>query len=162
MIDGALGLSNSSDKLIKESMTPDELIALADVVAKYGGRYSAFVRGNKKEIQTAIRETVRVSKEANIPTDIVNIEPTDKSFFGHIEQIINSIDKSRATGVLMTMTQSPYLARRNESGLGTTSNMEENDIIFLFKTNWTDSNRSFDLLPYFLIFISNFFLILLA
>ena len=88
MIDGALGLSNSSDKLIKESMTPDELIALADVVAKYGGRYSAFVRGNKKEIQTAIRETVRVSKEANIPTDIVNLEVTDESFFGKIEEII--------------------------------------------------------------------------
>ena len=136
MLDGALGLSNSFSKLNRSSMTLNELIGLASVVANHGGIYSAYIRGNKKEIQSAIKETVRISKEANIPTDIVNIEPTDKSFFGHIEQIINSIDKSRATGVLMTMTQSPYLARRNESGLGTTSNMEENDIIFLFKTNW--------------------------
>lgn len=135
MIDGALGLSNSSDKLIKESMTPDELIALADVVAKYGGRYSAFVRGNKKEIQTAIRETVRVSKEANIPTDIVNLEVTDESFFGKIEEIIKVLDKHRESVELLTMTQAPYLARRDDAS-GVPSEMQEKDVIFVLKLDW--------------------------
>ena len=147
MVDGALGLSNSFSKLIKESMTPNELIVLAGVVAKYGGIYSAYIRGKKKELQSAIKETVRISNEANIPTDIINLEFTDESFIGQAEQIIKIIDKYRATGVLMTMTQSPYLAEKDESGLGIISHVQEQNVISVLKVDWVSigsGGKSFD------------------
>jgi N-acyl-D-amino-acid deacylase len=53
----------------------DEIVALARVVARYGGLYASHIRGERETILEAVAEAIHVGREAGVPVQISHNAP---------------------------------------------------------------------------------------
>ncbi len=53
----------------------DEIIALCEVVAQYGGLYASHIRGERETILEAVTEAIRIGREAGVPVQISHNAP---------------------------------------------------------------------------------------
>ncbi|KPK91690.1 MAG: hypothetical protein AMJ88_12905 [Anaerolineae bacterium SM23_ 63] len=53
----------------------DEIIALCEVVAQYGGLYASHIRGERETILEAVAEAIRIGREAGVPVQISHNAP---------------------------------------------------------------------------------------
>jgi len=57
---------------------PEELVALASVVAKYGGFYASHVRNETDTVFDAWREAIDVGRKAHVPVEISHFKLASK------------------------------------------------------------------------------------
>ena len=112
---GALGLSTGLAYLPGIYADTDEIIALASVVARYGGIYASHIRDQKLRITEAIQEAIEVGEKNSIPVQISHIKLADDAVWGQIERITQPIEEARGRGIEVTIDQYPYTA--TSSGL---------------------------------------------
>jgi N-acyl-D-amino-acid deacylase len=53
----------------------DEIIALCEVVARYGGLYASHIRGERETILEAVAEAIQIGREAGVPVQISHNAP---------------------------------------------------------------------------------------
>ena len=119
MEEGAMGLSTS---LIYPPATfagTEELIALAKIASGYGGIYITHMRSEGDFILSALNETIRISKEANIPAEIYHLKVNLSRNWNRIDTMLAKIDSARNAGVPLTANMYPYTA----SGTGLSSRL---------------------------------------
>lgn len=119
MEEGAMGLGTSLIYAPATYATTEELIALAKVASAYGGMYITHMRSEGDFILSAINETIRISKEANIPAEIYHLKINLSRNWDKIDSVLGKIDSARNTGVPLTANMYPYTA----SGTGLTSRL---------------------------------------
>ena len=88
----------------------DEIIAMAKVVAKYGGYYGTHIGGEGEQVMEELDKAIRVAEEAKIPVHIYHIKVRGKNNFGKIKEVIKKIEAARARGLDITANQYPYTA----------------------------------------------------
>jgi N-acyl-D-amino-acid deacylase len=110
MQDGAVGVSTSLQYAPAPYAKTDELIALAQEAAKYGGIYATHMRSEGDAEPAAIDEAVRIGREAHIPVEIWHLKAAGKSNWGHMPQIVAQIEKARASGVDISANTYAYTA----------------------------------------------------
>lgn len=110
MEDGAMGLSTSLIYPPATFASTDELIALATVASGYGGLYITHMRSEGDFIFEAIDETIRISKEANIPAEIYHLKLNLPRNWGKVDSVLQKIDSARNAGVPLTANMYPYTA----------------------------------------------------
>ena len=91
----------------------DEMIAMAKVVAKYGGYYGTHVGGEGEQINEELDKAIRIAEEAGIPVHIYHIKVRGKNNFGKVKDVIKKIDGARARGLDITANQYPYTAMQH-------------------------------------------------
>src|ERR1044071_8473259 len=91
----------------------DEMIAMAKVVAKYGGYYGTHVGGEGEQINEEIDKAIRIAEETGIPVHIYHIKVRGKNNFGKVKDVIKKIDGARARGLDITANQYPYTAMQH-------------------------------------------------
>ncbi len=110
MNEGAFGLSSGLEYDAGFMATTEEMIALSKVAAKHGGIYMTHMRDEEEGVLNAIRESIRIGKEAKIPVQISHIKMGNSSVWGKSAEAVAIIDEARKAGQDVTADAYPYTA----------------------------------------------------
>lgn len=111
MDEGAFGLSTGLYYAPQSYAKTEEVIELAKVAATKGGIYDTHMRDENSYsigLLGAIRETIRIGREAHIPIHISHIKALGPEVWGQSKQAIELIRKARAERIDATACQYPY------------------------------------------------------
>src|SRR5882762_9753118 len=110
MKDGALGVSSALIYPPNIFAKTDELIALAQVAAKYGGLYATHMRSEGASEMPALAEAIRIGREAKLPVEIFHLKVSGKPRWGNMKNIVAAIQLARDSGLDITADMYPYPA----------------------------------------------------
>jgi N-acyl-D-amino-acid deacylase len=113
MLDGAVGVSTSLIYPPAPYAKTEELIALASEASRLGGVYATHMRTEGNGILAALDETVRISREANIPVEIWHLKVAGKQNWGRMPEVIAKINAARKQGVDLAADTYAYTAWGN-------------------------------------------------
>jgi N-acyl-D-amino-acid deacylase len=110
MRDGAVGVSTSLQYPPAPYAKTQELIALAQEAARYGGIYATHLRSEGDSILPALDEAIRIGREARIPVEIWHLKVAGKSNWGRMPLVVAKIDSARRAGVDLAADTYAYTA----------------------------------------------------
>jgi N-acyl-D-amino-acid deacylase len=110
MRDGAWGMSTGLIYVPSVYASTDELIELAKVVASHGGIYASHIRGEGRELLTAVNEAMQIGESAKLPVHISHFKASGSENWGTIRQAVALIETARRKGRAITADQYPYTA----------------------------------------------------
>ncbi|MCI0570866.1 MAG: D-aminoacylase [Myxococcaceae bacterium] len=113
MEEGALGLSSSLIYVPDRYASTEELIALAQVVARYGGTYTTHQRDEGEGIDASLDEVFRIAREADIPADVYHLKTGGKRAWGRMPSVLKRLEAARASGLDVAANQYPWTASSN-------------------------------------------------
>lgn len=105
---GALGLSAGLEYDPGIYSDTAEVLALAQVAATAGGRFSSHVRSEDRWFEAAIDEIILIGRETGMPVQISHIKLAMKRLWGSADELIAKLDAARADGVQITADIYPY------------------------------------------------------
>lgn len=113
MRDGAFGMSTG---LIYPpgvySQTP-ELIALAEVVARFGGIYASHIRGESEiliGLINAVKEAIEIGERGKLPVQISHHKASGEAHWGKVRHTLKLMEAARDSGVDVFCDVYPYTA----------------------------------------------------
>ena len=110
MEDGALGVSSA---LIYQPGTyaqTDELVALAEVAARYHGIYISHIRNEGDREIEAIDELISIARRAKIPAEIYHLKESGEKNWSRLPDVIRKVEEARAAGLQITADMYTYTA----------------------------------------------------
>src|SRR5687768_52821 len=110
MKDGAVGLSTRLIYLPGNYAKTDEIIKLARVVSRHGGIYATHMRSEGEFIADAIRESIQIGEQANLPVEISHFKISTKKMWGQTPMTIGLVRSARERGLAVTVDQYAYTA----------------------------------------------------
>jgi len=110
MMEGAVGVSTSLQYAPAPYASTEELIALAQEGARFGGIYATHLRSEGDAIIPALDEAIRIGREAAIPVEVWHLKAAGKSNWGRMPEIVARIEKARQAGVDITADTYAYPA----------------------------------------------------
>ena len=110
MEEGALGLSTGLFYVPGAFTSTEEIVALAEVVARYGGIYISHMRDEAQGLLDSVRETIRIGEDAGVPVQITHHKALGREAWGQSTESLALVDAARARGVDVTIDQYPYTA----------------------------------------------------
>ena len=113
MRQGAFGLGSALVYPPGRYATTEELVALAQADAGWGGIYATHMRDEEDGVLEALEEAIRIGQGARIPVNIWHLKVTGKRNFGRMVEVVKRIDRARAEGVDIAANVYPYLAGMN-------------------------------------------------
>jgi N-acyl-D-amino-acid deacylase len=111
MEEGAFGLSSGLFYTPGIWSTTEEVIALAEVTASYGGVYSSHIRDEADYnigVVAAVDEVIRIAREAGVTGVVSHVKALGPNVWGTSEQVVASIEAARAAGVDVWADQYAY------------------------------------------------------
>jgi N-acyl-D-aspartate/D-glutamate deacylase len=99
--------------------TTEEVIEMAKVAARQGGIYDTHLRDESSYtvgLLGAIRETIRIGREAGMPVHISHIKALGTDVWGRSDSAIAIIEAAQAGGQKVTANQYPYTASGSSVG----------------------------------------------
>ncbi|MDB4898001.1 MAG: hypothetical protein JWN15_4263, partial [Firmicutes bacterium] len=85
-----------------------ELVALCQVVKRYGGFYSTHLRNEADDLVAAVDEALTIGREAGVPVQLSHHKVMGEKNWGIIDHTLGMADKARADGHDVTLDQYPY------------------------------------------------------
>jgi dihydroorotase/N-acyl-D-amino-acid deacylase len=113
MRDGALGLSSSLQYVPDGFASTDELVALAEVAARFGGLYLTHQRSESGRIDASLDEVAAVAERARIPAEIWHLKTAYSPNWGRMPAVLQRIAAMRARGLDVTANIYPYTRASN-------------------------------------------------
>lgn len=110
MRDGAWGMSTGLIYVPSVYADTEELIELAKVTATHGGIYASHIRGEGRDLLTAVQEAVRIGETAGLPVHVSHFKSSGSENWGLIRQAAALIEDARKKGRVVTADQYPYTA----------------------------------------------------
>ncbi|HZO57757.1 MAG TPA: D-aminoacylase [Bryobacteraceae bacterium] len=114
MRDGAAGLSTALIYPPGTYARTSELVAMAQVVSKYGGIYSTHMRNESSKVLEAIAESMEIGEKARVPVHIYHLKAAGQENWPLMAKAIESIQLARDKGQDVTADIYPYI----RNGLG--------------------------------------------
>ncbi|MFA6047982.1 MAG: D-aminoacylase [Parcubacteria group bacterium] len=110
MKEGAMGMSTGLVYTHARMASREEIIELAEVVAKSGGVYTTHVRGEKEELISAIEEAVEIGDAARVKVHISHLKAMGKKNWPKMIDALAIIDNAKKNGIDITFDVYPYTA----------------------------------------------------
>lgn len=110
MREGAFGISTGLLYVPGCYAKTDEIVALAQTVARLGGIYISHIRDEAAGVLDAVREALEVGEKARIPVQITHCKLIGPRVWGRARDIYRAIDQARRRGLDVTVDQYPYTA----------------------------------------------------
>ena len=107
---GAVGLSTGLEYVPGVYSTTEEGIELARVSASYGGFYTSHIRDEELGLLSAVREVIRIAKEAGTPANITHFKAFGWKMWGQSAEALQLVDEAREAGLDVTCDLYPYSA----------------------------------------------------
>ncbi|HEX4951331.1 MAG TPA: D-aminoacylase [Blastocatellia bacterium] len=108
MREGAIGLSSGLEYDVGLPSTTEEVIALARVAAQHGGIYMSHIRDEADAMLNALKEAIRIGREAKIPVQVSHIKMGTVGVWGKAPEAIAMIEEARREGLDVTADCYPY------------------------------------------------------
>jgi N-acyl-D-amino-acid deacylase len=108
--EGAVGLSSALIYAPACYAAPDELIALAGVVAECGGLYISHIRNEGSRLLEAIEELTGVAQRTGVAAEIYHLKVSGRSNWHKLGEAIARIEAARASGLHITADMYTYPA----------------------------------------------------
>lgn len=110
MRDGAFGMATGLIYNPGTYSKTDELIALAQIVARAGGLYASHIRDENTGILVAMDEILTIARKAGLRVHISHIKVSGRTAWGKAPDVITLLRQARKDGVQVTADQYPYTA----------------------------------------------------
>lgn len=110
MADGAFGLSTGLIYPPATYAETDEIVALAQVAARYGGLYFTHMRDEADGLFDAIREALRIGREGGLAVQVSHLKAAGNRQWGRMGEAISLIEEARAAGMKVAADFYPYEA----------------------------------------------------
>jgi N-acyl-D-amino-acid deacylase len=118
MREGALGLGSSLIYAPACYAPTDELVALSEVAAEYGGMYISHIRNEGQRLLEAIDELVHIARSSGAPAEIWHFKASGPANWSKLEPAIERLAAARAQGLRITADMYTYNA--SSTGLDAT------------------------------------------
>jgi len=106
---GALGLSTGLEYDPGIYSTADEVQALAQVAAQFGGRYISHMRSEDRDFWPALREVIAIGRRQHMPVQVSHIKLGMRDLWGQADSVVRVLSRARAEGINITADIYPYL-----------------------------------------------------
>jgi len=110
MEEGALGLGTSLIYAPAFYARTDELVALAEEAARYGGRYISHMRSEANRLLEAVDELLTIARRAKIGAEIYHLKAAGQPNWDKLDEVIRKIEAARAEGLDITANMYTYTA----------------------------------------------------
>ena len=110
MQEGALGVASALIYAPGNYAKTDELIALAEVSAKYKGIYISHIRNEGDHEMEAVDELITIARQAHIPAEIYHLKVAGEKNWPNLPQLIQKVETARAEGLKITADMYTYRA----------------------------------------------------
>lgn len=110
MKDGAMGLSTGLIYTPGLYAKTPEIVALAEVAARYNGLYATHQRSEGVNLPQSIDEALTVGLQNHMPVEISHLKISAPVRFGQSKDILAKLEKARADGLDVTWDQYVYAA----------------------------------------------------
>jgi N-acyl-D-amino-acid deacylase len=110
MEEGAFGVGSSLIYAPAFYAKTDELIALAEAAAPYGGMYISHMRSEGNRLLEAVDELLRISRHAGVPAEIYHLKAAGQGNWHKMERVIAKVDSARRVGAKITADMYTYTA----------------------------------------------------
>ena len=110
MEEGALGIGSSLIYAPAFYAGTDELVALCEEAAPYGGMYISHMRSEANRLVEAVDELIEIARRAKVPAEIYHLKAAGRPNWGKLDQVVQRIEKARAEGVRITTDMYTYPA----------------------------------------------------
>ena len=110
MEEGALGVGSSLIYAPAFYAKTEELIALAEAAAPYGGMYISHMRSEGNRLLEAVDELLRISRHAGVPAQIYHLKAAGQRNWPKMDRVIAKIDSARRAGGKITADMYTYAA----------------------------------------------------
>lgn len=108
MQDGALGFSTGLEYDPGIYSNTNEVIELAEVASKYGGRYISHMRNEDVNLEQSIDEIIQIGNEVKLPVQISHFKLARKGLWGKAPEVLKKLDSARAKGIDISADIYPY------------------------------------------------------
>lgn len=88
----------------------EEIVELAKAAAEGGGIYASHIRGEGKDLEAAVKEFLRVGREAKIPLQLSHLKVSGQENWQKIDWLLETLEKTRSRGRRLTADRYPYTA----------------------------------------------------
>lgn len=108
MEDGAVGFSTGLIYTPGIYANTEEVVALAQAAARYGGVYASHMRDEGAKILQAIEEAALVGQRTGMPVQLAHFKIDNRRVWGSSDMSIGLVEKFRRAGVDVVVDQYPY------------------------------------------------------
>ena len=110
MQEGALGVASALIYAPGNYAKTDELVALAEVVAKHKGIYISHMRNEGDHELEAVDELVSIARQARVPAEIYHLKVAGAKNWSHLPEVIQKVEAARGEGLAITADMYTYTA----------------------------------------------------
>ncbi|MFL6234544.1 MAG: amidohydrolase family protein [Thermoanaerobaculia bacterium] len=110
MEEGALGVGSSLIYAPAFYAGTDELVALCEEAARYGGMYISHMRSEGNRLLEAMDELIDISRRAKLPAEIYHLKAAGQQNWGKLDAAIKKVEDARASGLRITADMYNYTA----------------------------------------------------
>jgi len=110
MEEGALGVGSSLIYAPAFYAGTDELVALCEEAAKYGGMYISHMRSEGNRFLEALDELIEISRRAKLPAEIYHLKAAGQQNWGKLDAAVKKVEDARAAGLRITADMYTYTA----------------------------------------------------
>ncbi len=110
MRDGAFGVASALIYPPGNFASTDELVAVNEAAAPYGGVYITHMRSEADRFLEALDEAMEIGVRAGVPVEIYHLKAAGRRNWDKAAQAVAKIDSARAAGVDVQANMYPYTA----------------------------------------------------
>jgi N-acyl-D-amino-acid deacylase len=110
MQEGALGVASALIYAPGNYAKTDELVALAEVVAKHKGIYISHMRNEGDHELEAVDELISIARQARVPAEIYHLKVAGAKNWSHLPEVIQKVETARGEGLAITADMYTYTA----------------------------------------------------
>lgn len=110
MEDGAFGIAPSLMDPPESFVTTDELVALAQAMAPYGGVYISHIRSEGDRFLEGLDEAIEIGRRGGVPVEIYHFKGEGIRNWTKVAQAIDKINAARTAGQDVGADMYPYTA----------------------------------------------------
>lgn len=110
MEDGAFGIASALIYPPGNFASTDELVAINEAAAPYGGIYITHLRSEADRLLEAIDEAIEIGTRAGVPVEIYHLKAAGQRNWEKAAAAVAKIDSARAAGVDVQANMYPYTA----------------------------------------------------
>ena len=107
---GAWGLSTGLIYAPGSYSTTEEIVEIAKAAVRQRGFYASHIRGEGATLLDAVREAIRIGREADMPVQISHVKASGRPNWGKVADALTLIDAARAEGLDVMGDVYPYTA----------------------------------------------------
>lgn len=107
---GAVGVSSSLLYAPSSSADTEELIALAQVAAKYNGMYISHIRNEGDQLLESIDELITIARIADIAAEVYHLKASGQQNWSKMDSVFSMIEQARTEGLEITADMYTYPA----------------------------------------------------